>query len=249
MNPTTNIFERVAQTLESDLQPAFKGNKPSSNFLRLSVSTDSKQIGRRFPQVEYINLMFAHLLQFDELFKPPLKFEKIELYKSSKLTDCISTAAISAHAFILSKKALNVFQQFELGNYKIYPATVYHKGTGHEYGVLHFVNDLQPNLNFNESKFYVSNLLGGYEFDLHVDDIDDYEIKRQKVKNAEMEGTKKWWYLSLKYGVFEENSITSDLFTVFSSQTNPYVSKALGQAIVDNGLTGFDLERVYNIAD
>lgn len=249
MKDTNNIFERVAEQLEEDRKLAYKDNPVSTKYLRLSNSTDLKVIGRQYPQTDYINLGLAHSLKFHELSNNPINFERIELYKSSKLTDNISTAAISAHAFVLSKRALDVFRQFDLGEYKIYPATIFHKGIANEFGVLHFTNDLQGELDFKKSKFHVSNILGSYEFDIPINSQDDYEKKRQLVKNAEYPGTEKWWYVNLKYGLFKngKDTKTPDLFTIFSSSDNPYISAELGQAIIDNKLTGFQIDRIYNL--
>jgi hypothetical protein len=256
MKDANNIFERVAEQLEQDRKLAYKDNPVSTKYFRLSNSTDLNVIGRQYPQTDYINLGVAHSLKFHELHINPIDFKKIELYKSSKITDNISTAALSAHAFILSKRALNVFKQFNLGEHKIYSATIFlkgatilHKGVAHDYGVLHFTNDLQSELDFHNSKFYVANILGSYEFDISIDNKDDYEKKRQLVKNAEYPGTEKWWSVRLKYGVFTngKETRTPDLFTVFSSSENPYISSELAQAIVNNELTGFQLDRIYNL--
>jgi len=249
MKETKNVFERVAEQLEADRRLAYKGNPVSTKHFRLSNSTDLKEIGRQYPQTDYINLGIAHSLKFHELSSAPIKFEKIELYKSSKLTDNISTAAISAHAFILSKRAIEVFKQFNLGEHKIYPATIFHNRIANEYGVLHFTNDLQVELDFQNSSFYVANILGSYEFDISIDNKEDYEKKRMLVKNAEYPGTEKWWYVRLKYGVFinGKETRTPDIFTIFSSSENPYISAQLAQAIIDNELTGFQLDRIYNL--
>ncbi len=249
MKVIKNIFERVAEQLQADRIVAYRDNPVSMKYFRLSNSTDLKEIGRQYPQTDYINLGIAHSLKFHELSDDPIIFERIGLYKSSKLTDNISSAAISAHAFILSKRALELFKQFNLGEHKIYPATIYHKGVANEYDVLHFTNDFQTELSFQNSKFYVANILGSYEFDISIDSKEDYVKKRLLVKNAEYPGTEKWWSVRLKYGVFinGKKTNTPDLFTIFSSSENPYVSAELAQAIIDNELTGFQLYRIYNL--
>jgi hypothetical protein len=249
MKKSTNIFEKVAVTLEQDRKRAFIDNPCSDKYFELSHLTDTKEIGRHYPQTDYINLEIAHSLVFDELLKEPVKFEQIKIHKTSKLTDCISTAAIAAHAFLLSKRTLDIFRQFDLGNYKTYPATVFHNDVAHEYGVIHFVNDLHSKLDFAKSKFYVADMLGSYQFDVDVTDEKDYESIRQLIKQGEYPNTEKWSYLSLKFGVFQNGIIPPDIFTIFSSSTNPYITTRFAQTIFDNELTGFKIERAYNIAD
>lgn len=124
---TTNIFEQAAEIMKRNEVKAFAGNSPSGNYFQVGHTTEAKVVGRRYPQTAYINTAIAHLLEFRELSPYPIKFDRIELHKSAKLTDCISTAAISAHAFLLSKKALEIFRQFKLGTHTVYPATVFHK--------------------------------------------------------------------------------------------------------------------------
>ncbi|KAA9345890.1 hypothetical protein [Adhaeribacter soli] len=244
-----NIFELAAEAMEEEQHKAYLGYPASMKYLLLSTSTDSKIIGRKWPQTDYIDLSLAHQLKYHNLHPGTIAFDKIELYKSSKLTDLISTAAISAHAFVLSKKALDVFRYFKLGNHKIYPATVYHKQNAHEYGILHFVNDLHGGLDFSKSKFYVANLLGGYEFDIDVTDEEDYKNKQQLVKTAQYPNTKKWWFVRLKWGVFKKGVSQPDIFNISSSNIEPYVSYDLAQAVVENGLTGFEFKRAYNLQD
>lgn len=246
-NMSENIFERISEIMQEDQHKAFVGHPSSKRFIQLNYSTDSKVIGRKYPQTDYINLGYAHHLKFYELPRENIKFGKIELYKSAKLTDLISTAAFSAYAYLLSKKALDIFKKFNLGRYRIYPATVYHKGAEHEYGVLHFTNDLIDHLDFTRSKFYVANILGGYEFDIEINSKEDYEKKRKQVKNAEYPNTEEWWYVNLKWGVWKEKMTVTDLFTIFSSDSNPYVSKELSEEILNKELTGFEFKRVYNI--
>ena len=150
-----NILDYVVDSLNDDLARAFVGNNVSEDFLEMTVSTENKIIGSKYPQTEYIDLDKAHSLKFESLSNEVLEFKKIELHKSAKLTDCISTSAFSAYAFLLSEKAIAILKKFNLGTYKIYPATVFHKGEQFEYGVLHFVNDLHDKMNFSKSLFYV----------------------------------------------------------------------------------------------
>ncbi|WMJ72240.1 hypothetical protein RCC89_03540 [Cytophagaceae bacterium ABcell3] len=247
MKEGKNIYEHVADLMKENQQKAFLGNPLSEAFFQLNHSTNTKNIGRNFPQTSYINLDFAHQLEFHFLPSNSLIFERIEIYKTSKLTDLISTAAFSAHAYILSKNAVNVFQKFDLGQHKIYPATVYHKDIPHEYGVLHFVTDLQDNLDFAHSSFYVSNILGGFEFDIDIANKEDFEIKQNLVKNGEYPNTKKWWSVGLKWGIWKGEARFPDIFKISNSDCNPYITNKLGQAIFDNKLTGFEIKGVFNL--
>jgi hypothetical protein len=243
-----NIFERVAETLREEQSAAFINNPSSTKYFSINYATEPKKIGRKYPQSQEI-IGVHHSLKFDDLPAAPINFGSVYIHNSSKLTDFISTTAIAAHAFIISKKAIETFEQFDLGDYKVHPATVIHKGIKCDYGVLQFTNDLHSNIDFANSKFYVANILGGYEFDIDVNSLEDYEAKRNEVKQGLYPGTKKWWYLNLKWGEFLNRTHTPNIFTIFSSAIKPYISQQLAMAILENGLTGIEIERVYNLSD
>jgi hypothetical protein len=249
MSDSLNIFERVAETLKDNQAAAYLDNPSSSKYLQVRPSTDLKEIGAAYPQTKDISLRAAHSLQFDRLPKETISFGRIRIHRSSNLTDCISTAAISAHALILSKRAIEIFKQFDLGNHKIYPAKIIHKWKGHLYSVLHFANDLQPYLDIPNSKFFVANILGGYEFDINIRNEIDYDIKRKEVDCGQYPGTEKWWSVRLKLGVVKNGTAIPDIFTILSSSTRTYISDRLANAILENELTGFEIERVYDLRD
>lgn len=250
-----NIFERIAEIMEEDRLEAFNGNPPSTKYLQLSESTDTKVIGRHFPQTDHIDLKIAHSLSFHNLSKTPVNFKRIELHKTARVTDVLSTAAISAHAFLLSRKALEVFLQFDLGKHEIYPATVYHNGGKYDYGVLHFVNDLHGIVDFTKSEFYLANILGGYERDIEIESRQDYDTKWKLVSQGIYPETQDFWSIKLKHGILDLNMLegsrqaSPDIFTILSSSEEVYTTKALAQAIVDEDLTGFNISKVYALKD
>ncbi len=251
MKPKLNIFENVAEALIEERNMAFKDNSRSTNYFELLHATD-KTIGRKFPQTDFIELLKAHALKNDKLSNISLKFDRIELYKSAKLSDCISTGAFSRNAILLSRKALEIFEKFSLGNYKIYDAKVYHNYEEYEYGVLHFVNNLQNLIDFKLSTFYVSDVLGSYEFDIEIISEKDYEEKVQLVKNRKLPKKDNYGSINLKLGIFKENpqiKTLPDIFTISSSAIGPYISKDLAQAIISNNLSGFEIKEIYNIQD
>jgi hypothetical protein len=244
-----NLFDDVAKGWERDEMRAFYGNPVSNRFYQLENIMETKIVGKHFPQTSYINTFISQMLSFHEFPDFEIKFDKIELYSTSKLTDSISTGAISAYAFILSHKAIEVFKQCDLGKYKIFPATVVHKENEFDYYVLQFINDFNTDLDFNQSKFYVANMLSGYEFDIKIKDINDFKNKFQLVHKGEWPGTEEYWYIRLKLGVFKKETTLNDIFSIDSSTINPYISSKLRHLIIDNKLTGFKINNVYNILD
>lgn len=240
-----NILETAKAREDFDFRTQYSPDRYSLKFLRLGESTDSKVIGRKYPQVNIIDSKAAYSIGSDK-FNDNLKFDKISLYKSSKLTDILICIEISAPALLLSKKALDVFQSCNLGNYRIYPATVELKDKTFEYGVLHFLNNLSVNLDFERSSFYTANSADIYKSDIDITDMEDYSKK-----NTDMffsQGNDRFSRINLKEG-FLKNKEIPDIFEMDFLPERPIITLKLAEAIVKHGLTGFEFFKVYNLME
>ena len=235
---TDNIFERVAQNLKKTEQQTFADNLLSEKYFEISNAT--KKIGRHFPQTERISLSNAHAIPFHEFPKIKIEFKEVHIHDTSKLTDCISDAAISAHGFILSDKALEVFRKYDLGTYKIYPMNLYHKSVKYDYGFLHILNDMIDLIDFERSTFFVEKLIGGHAFDIQIKDKADFIEKRKSAGNGTLEGTEKYWDVSFKSAVFK-NVNPPDFFTLTGCGVTKFITKNLKEEISKNKFTGFEI--------
>lgn len=243
-----NIFEEVAQQWQTEERSAFTGNAVSKQYRVLTTSTDRKVVGR-WPQVSDINIFIAHEIKSHVFPWFPIRFDRIELYRSAKLTDCLSTLAISAHAFILSTKALNVFQRFDLGKHAIYPATVHHKESTNEYHVLHIINDMEVHLDCSRSRFHVTDMMGKPRFRIDVKDLADLVEKREKIKKGELYGTEEFDYARLTFGYFVPGTSHPDIFSIRCGSSEAYITSSLASAIHESGLTGFNIIPAVDLAD
>ena len=141
-----NIFEKIADKLKKTENDAYNKNETSFDLFEISHCTDTSIIGRDYPQVDFIDLEKAHSINYHN--KPnTFEFDKITLYKTAKLTDVISTAAISAHGFMLSKKALDIFTSQNIGKFCIYPANLIHKGASYKYCYLTMILQMKSTSN------------------------------------------------------------------------------------------------------
>jgi hypothetical protein len=235
---TDNIFERVAQNLKKTEQQTFADNMLSAKYFEISNAT--KKIGRHFPQTERISLYNAHAIPFHEFPSINIEFKEVHIHDTSKLTDCISDAAISAHGFILSDKALEVFRKYDLGTYKVYPMNLYHKNIKYDYGFLHILNDMVDLIDFERSTFFVEKLIGGHAFDIKVKGKADFIEKRKLAGNGTLEGTEKYWDVSFRSAVFK-NVKTPDFFTLTGCGVTKFITKNLKEEISKNKLTGFEI--------
>ncbi len=220
----------------------------STQYRVLATSTDRKVVGR-WPQVSYINTFIAHEIKFHEFPWFPIRFDRIELYRSAKLTDCLSTAAISAHAFILSTKALNVFKRFDLGKHAIYPATVNHKESTNEYHVLHIINDMEGLLDCSRSRFHITDMMGKPRFRIPITDLEDLRVRREQVKKGLLPGTEEFDFVRLTYGHFIADAGLPDIFSIRCAGVDPFITSTLAAAIHEAGLTGFQITPTLELAD
>lgn len=235
---TDNIFERVAENLKKIEQQSFAANPLSEKYFEISNAT--KKIGRHFPQTSSISLYNAHAIPFHEFPRIKIEFKEVRIHDASKLTDCISDAAISAHGFILSDKALEVFRKYDLGTYQIYPMNLFHKNVKYDYGFLHILNNIIDLIDFERSTFFVEKLIGGYAFDIKIKDKADFIEKRKLAGDGTLEGTEKWWDVSFKSAVFK-NVKTPDFFNLTGCGIKKFITKNLKEEISKNKLTGFEI--------
>jgi hypothetical protein len=204
------------------------------------ISNATKKIGRHFPQTESISLYNAHAIPYHEFPKIKIEFKEVHIYNTAKLTDCISCTAISAHGFILSDKALEVFKKYDLGTYQIYPMNLFYKNAKYNYGFLHILNNTIDLIDFERSRFFVEKLIGGHAFDIQIKDKEDFIENRKLAENGILEGTEKYWDVSFKSAVFN-NVKTPDFFTLTGCGVKKFITKPLKEEILKNKLTGFEL--------
>jgi len=96
----------------------------------------------------------------------------IPVRNCAKLTDFISWVPIS-FGFIVSQKAKEVFEQFDLGIHAFYPARVVHKQKTYDnyFWLLWEFPDVLPNIEYIKSKFYLG-------------DMDDKKIKDLNINSS-----------------------------------------------------------------
>lgn len=248
MAKKVNVFDEVARQWQVDERSAFKENPASKVYRTISSSTVTKVIGR-WPQVSHINTFIAHELDYHKFPWFPVKFDRIDLYRSAKLTDIISTAAISAHAFIISDRALKLFQRFDLGKHAIYPAAIHHKDSVNEYHVLHFINDVEDRLDFKRSRFHVTDMMGTPRFGIDIKDLEDLRAKREQVKKGKLPGTEEYDYVRLTFGHFVADPGLPDIFSIRCAGIDTFITSTLASAINEAGLTGFQILPAQELAD
>lgn len=103
-------------------------------YYSLKYSSDTKEIGRRFPQsIKFMTRMGSiqedGIGQFGPINEKKFVVPDIELSKSAKLTSLISSAGVGGARFlIMTKDLLSTLQEFNLGPHQFWPIDVWWKG-------------------------------------------------------------------------------------------------------------------------
>jgi hypothetical protein len=74
---------------------------------------------------------YDNLLKNDGLPEYLPDLGRFELFESSNLTDFIEGSFLEQYGLIVSKKAKEILEQFNIGRYKFYPLSINHKGINH----------------------------------------------------------------------------------------------------------------------
>ena len=242
-----NELDNVVKTWEKDEASAFQNNPESKLFYEIKATFDPKVIGKKYPPIRYIDLSVAHAINFHNMPKDDLVFNEIELYKSSKITDIIYTMAISADGLLLSEKALNIFKNFNLGTYKVFKANVNHKDKSHNYGYLQIMNDLKEEVDYKRTTFYVTDMMDTPIADIDIHSLKEYEETGKKINAGKIQPFEQYSYLRSKAVIFKDNANLTDFFTLDSCGISLFISKELKDALINNGVTGAEIDATKKI--
>jgi hypothetical protein len=103
-------------------------------YYSLKYSSDTKEIGRRFPQsIKFMTRMGSiqedGIGQFGPINEEKFILPDLELSKTAKVTNLISSAGIVGSRFlIINKELLATFREFNLGLHQFWPIDVWWKG-------------------------------------------------------------------------------------------------------------------------
>lgn len=172
-------------------------------------------------------------------FEPSLIFE---LDKKAKLTDFISQAIILARGFLINQKVKEIFEQFNLGQHKFYPATVIHKENKYQYFWLHLLDNDYYDIDYKNSLFYEGNSAGWKNYNISINSYDELKnIKNQDIPNF-------IWVEKLRLNELFTINI-SDIIMFSNIHNKIFVSDQLYSSLKENRCTGFKVtdQNILNI--
>lgn len=145
----------------------FENQDYSKDFWVISTQVDTKETGKVWPQIKSVEKGFEEEGQLFNILayktsKPQDLVKRITqvntefvLYRCARLTDVISFGTSSI--LILSQKAKDIFNCFNLGNHSAIPIQLKNNKLGsHLYYFYKFFNDLSEKIDFKESIFYTT---------------------------------------------------------------------------------------------
>lgn len=146
-------------------------------FFNIQPATGTKETGRGFPTAKVVSgYSFSGQNSMHQLnhfshakYSVDIRFD---LIKGAKLCDMMTQAAISGSGFLVSKELKIFLQNFNLGNYVFYEATINDGQKLQEYYWLHIVwKDRHKIVDFEKTNFFKKK----YSNNLGVLDINSFE--------------------------------------------------------------------------
>ena len=209
-------------------------------YYYLENKIDAKETGNVFPQVNCESIHLAHQIQFDEFayFDSELLFN---LQPKAKLTNVLSQAAISARGLLIDRSVRELFDTFNLMNYRLYKCLIKNRKEDiNHYSWLHLVDQsLLHKIDYLKSNFYLKE--GGFrEGDIYLTSFDDYLRKKDELGNS-------CTIHSDKIVLGNDFNIEMDLFTIPIFDKRIYISEGLKNAIEQSNLTGIKVAEASNI--
>ncbi|MFT3678677.1 MAG: hypothetical protein QM791_00305 [Ferruginibacter sp.] len=216
-----------------------------SKLFAIKTSTDNSKIGKVFPQTDGMGNNYNlrkpnsvwEIKNYSQLdFLPDLDYFKIS--NSAKMTDFISTGLISACGFLISEKAKNIFNQYQISSHVYYKARVKHKMTFYEnYFWLHFTENDDSIVDFSKSKFVLTEPLPAFRQETIELTFSDKEQAASVRKTNNFKG------------LFPRNlylkSDSQDFFSFSFLYYHDYISSRLLEKFKAENISGLDVLNVY----
>lgn len=175
-------LDKIANKWTDDENMFFENQSESKNFFQLEL-TGNKRTGDQIedwkpPSVQSIEehfkdwdgkselkfdmpkggeiRKFHDLLNGDNVPEELPQIGQMMLYKSSKITDFIKGSFLEQYGFIVSDKAKDLLNNFNLGEHKYYPIEIVHKNQIYNnYWFLRSSASVKDYVDFKKSNFYM----------------------------------------------------------------------------------------------
>ncbi len=220
-------------------------------YFEICDSIDTKVIGHDFPQSYKLKKGFnpdATNSFYDTCrswrdnkfptFTPNLN--GLQLNKRCKITDSLSTCFL--HVPLLNKRTLDLFNEFNLCEHRVYPAKVYWKEEL-QYYFLFPIDPMEKYIIWNESRFKL--VVRGEELNMPTVNSKDEFIEESRKLRVSAYRNAREQIIELKV----DSNFNLDFFILkrIGSALSYFVSQRLMDAINQNGITGFSIKSEFTI--
>lgn len=184
--------------------------------------------------------------RFPTIYEPIV----LRLNRSAKWTDVLS-AQLWSEGYLLSERALEVFEKFDLGRTKKYTAEVRKGKEARKYTYLFLANHVvMEDVNFSKSEFYIANMIGSPQSMIKVTSDEDYEQKRSKAASGELDGFGEFSRLDCKCLKFKRGRVPkSAIFGLGQFGVDMYFRQELYVALRQSNISGFEFRRNNKLFD
>ena len=183
---------------------------------------------------------------------PAVAVPEQELQPAAHWTDVLSSnfpprdnPSAFSEGYLLNDKALAVFKQCNLGEFREYPAIVRDQtGAARSLTYLHIGNVIPPTaIDFERSQFYLADMLGLPKGPVAVNSFEEWLEKQRQAREGELDGCEEFSKIQYKKLFFRSGHTPSvELFRLARLGISVYISARLKDAIVNSGITGLEIK-------
>ena len=245
MSKKISPLDRAAEELTARADTISKGRLGSDSFCEVSHCLDTEVIGA-FPQAtpptpggDFIDDGYLYFDRFPEPAGDPIK---LHLKHGAILTDVLSSTT-HLLCFLVSPRALEVFNRFNLGNVRFYEAVV----TGNEndklrYTYIFLCNHITSNdIDFARSECFLVDMISQPIGEIAVANNNDYLDKREKARAGSLPDSEPFCRIAIgKVQLLPGHKPQADIFGISDIDTRIYASTALRDALLEAEITGLE---------
>lgn len=167
---------------------------------------------------------------------------QLKLRRGAKWTDVLSSD-LRSEGFLLSERALGVFEQLPPGNVRKYPAEVSGGRQRRPYTYFFPANHItHADIDFSRSEFYIADMLGDPQGLIEVVSAEDFDLKRKQVNQGEWEGCRRFSSLKFKR-MYLNHAPQAAVFGLGTFGGEMYVRRELYEALRQAEVSGLEFKR------
>ncbi|MBK8950043.1 MAG: hypothetical protein IPM68_14690 [Flavobacteriales bacterium] len=239
-----DLRQRVLDAIVQD-------NPVSKDYVEFRCSR-GKDIGRAFPQVEHT--FFDPPINdssWQDLSKYPAQGDfsgRVIMKRSAKVTDFLSSYQ-TGMGLIMSARAMEVVEQFSIGQYKAYPIACEYRNERYDYWFLALDIHLLDVIDYESSVFYTRNLHHAHMADVAFSSRADYDTRFRELQVTDRQQP------AFREGLVECDIEPKRLYVCAGHQDLDVVdwygrfffSVGLSTAIKTHGLTGVEMRECRTV--